>query len=97
MVNSSAHKSLSIYRSAVTEADGQAVNVWYLGIFWVGITLLPVVSVMTFGAVVEAWNAKDHVFPYQALGTGVGLIITAFTVGITAIAAAMRGQAGQQP
>jgi|SRR6516225_9936806 hypothetical protein len=97
MANHARHGALSIYRSAITEADGQAVNVWYLAIFWSIVILFPAVTIMVVGAIIEATYAKDHVFPYQALGTGIGLVIAAFGASLTAISASMRGQAGNQP
>jgi len=97
MPNHARHGTLSVYRSAITEADGQAVNVWYLGIFWSMIVLFPVVVVMAGAAIVQAWHHPQYVFPYADLGMGIGAVIAAFGASLTAIAAAMRGQAGQQP
>lgn len=91
------HNGLSTYKSAITEADGKAVNVWYVTVWWSTVTLLPVIPIMVSGAVWMAWTSPTHEFPFALLGAGVGTVIAAAGAAWTAVAAAMRGQAGQQP
>lgn len=84
-------RHLGIFRSAVTEDNGVSINVGYLSLFWILIVVLNVIPIMVCGAIVEAWNATAHVFPYAELGKGVGMVTGAFAAALGALGLFVKG------
>jgi len=84
-VLATAPEPLGIFRSAITEKDNVSINVGYLSLFWIMVVVLTVIPFMVAGACVEMYYSDKHVFPYAALGTGVGYVTAAFGVALAAL------------
>lgn len=74
-----------IFRSAITEADGQTINVGYLSLFAL-MTLI--VGAIPFMCIMAAWSMyfdSAHTFKVQDLGIGVGAVCTGFAAALGAL------------
>jgi hypothetical protein len=67
---------VSVFRSAVTAADG-TVNVGYLSLFWIMIVVLNVIPWMCVFTAVDAFG-YNRPFDVRSLGYGVGAVCADF-------------------
>ena len=75
----------SILRNAITESDGESVNVGYLGLLWLlGLDLfLSVVFVVT-GFVVQ-WYDPTHKYPFTDVAAVLGALWGTFSTALGAL------------
>lgn len=85
-----------LYLSAMTGADG-TINAGYLVLFRSGRAVVIVCAIMTVAACVQAYFDPLHIFPFDALGKGIGLILAAYGIELTSIGAFLWGDSKQQP
>jgi hypothetical protein len=85
-----------IYLSAMRGVDG-TINVGYLVLFRSGRAVIIICAIMTAGAIVQAYFDPLHVFPFDALGKGIGLILAAYGLELGSIGAFLWGDSKQAP
>ena len=85
-----------LYLSAMTGADG-TINAGYLVLFRSGRAVVIICAVMVLGAIVQAFYDEHHVFPFDALGKGIGLVLAAYGLELTSIGAFLWGDSKQTP
>lgn len=88
---------MSLFRSAITEADGVSVNVGYLSLFWIMIVVLSIVPIMVGAACVQAYYDDRHTFPFAELGKGAGLVTAAFAAALAALGGFIWGDRSGTP
>lgn len=71
-------------RDAITDSHG-AADVGRIALFLTMWVVLGVIPIMAVEAIVQAYYAVDHVFPYAELGKGVGLVTAAFAAALGAL------------
>lgn len=83
-----------IYLSAMTGADG-SINPGYLVLFRSGRATIIVCAAMTIGAIVQTSFDPRHVFPFEDLGKGIGLVLAAYGLLLGGIATFLWGDSKQ--
>lgn len=88
---------MSLFRSAITEADGVSVNVGYLSLFWIMIVVLNILPIMVGAACVQMYYDEHHAFPFAELGKGAGMITAAFAAALAALGGFIWGDRSGNP
>jgi hypothetical protein len=77
---------VNIIRRAITESDGETVNVGYMSLFWLMVVVLGVIPLMCVVSVYAAAKNPDKIPEIvQSLGMGVGAACGGFATALAAL------------
>jgi hypothetical protein len=77
---------VSLIRKAITEADGQTLNVGYLSLFWLFIAVIGAVQIEALLAIIASIRTPDKIAEIlQSLGVAVGATCGGFATALTAL------------
>lgn len=74
-----------IFRNAVTESDGESVNVGYLGLFWLlGLDVVLSIVFVATGFWMQAYD-PTHKYPYTEVATALAALWGTFSTSLGAL------------